>query len=103
MEKTKISRSWFLDDSRWDAVMIGYRVSGRERQLIEQLLLMRSDDMSIALALGISKHTVHTYMTRLFRKVSVTTRAGLVARLFSDYVAVRPAATNLSYSRDDGR
>jgi DNA-binding CsgD family transcriptional regulator len=41
----------------------------------------------IADHLGISPHTVHTHIERLYRKVGVASRVSLVRRVFVEYLS----------------
>lgn len=50
----------------------------RERETLE-LLLTGASEKQIAASLGISTHTVHQYVKRLYRYLGVTSRAQLMA------------------------
>jgi DNA-binding CsgD family transcriptional regulator len=50
----------------------------REQETLA-LLLTDASEKTMAARLGISPHTVHTYVTRLYRKIGVRSRAGLMA------------------------
>jgi hypothetical protein len=43
-------------------------------------------------ALGIPRHTVHTYLDRLYRKLGVNSRAQLISVLFAAYVEMSHTA-----------
>jgi hypothetical protein len=42
----------------------------------------------VGIQLGLSKHTVHTYLARIYRKLAVNSCAQLTARLFVTYIEV---------------
>jgi DNA-binding CsgD family transcriptional regulator len=50
----------------------------RQQQILE-LMANGAAEKQIAQALGLSRHTVHNYIRAMYRKSSVTTRAGLLA------------------------
>jgi DNA-binding NarL/FixJ family response regulator len=56
-------------------------LSPRERQLLERIVAGETES-AIAVALGISPHTVRTHVKNIYRKLQVTTRAGAVRRAF---------------------
>ena len=47
-----------------------------------------ASETAIDRILGISQHTVHTHLERLHRKLNVTSRPQLIARIFATYVDV---------------
>ncbi|MBI4889889.1 MAG: helix-turn-helix transcriptional regulator [Acidobacteria bacterium] len=62
------------------ALQQAYRFTKAELRLVEQLLLGRTP-AEAATALGVTIHTVRTYLKRLFHKVGVRSQATLVRRL----------------------
>ena len=46
-------------------------------------------DLAIAMDLGISAHTVHTYFERMYRKLDVQDRCGLLMRVFETWVILQ--------------
>ena len=75
-----------LSEARWCAIGEALRLSGRELQIVRCLF----DDLTeaaIALELGISAHTVHTHLERLYRKLGVVSRCGAILRVFSEHVS----------------
>jgi DNA-binding CsgD family transcriptional regulator len=66
-------------------------LSLREAQIV---LAMFDDQKESAMAsdLGISPHTVHTHIDRLYRKLSVSSRVALVLRIFVEYLYLAKAA-----------
>ena len=65
------------------------RLSPREAEIIQRLSSDESED-SIGYHLGISRHTVHSHLERLYRKLDVSSRTQVVIRLFQEYVTQLP-------------
>lgn len=62
------------------------RLSPRELEIV-QLVFDEYAEGQIAEALSISSHTVHTHIDRVYRKLGVRTRAGLVIRVCGAHLA----------------
>ena len=62
-------------------------LSTREQQLVRGVFDDRTD-FSIAAALGISQHTVHTHFERLYHKLRVGNRVQLVMRVMREFLAL---------------
>lgn len=69
-----------LDDSKWNAVSESLSLSPREVQII-QGIFADDKESTIAHQLGISPHTVHTYVERVYRKLAVNSRVQVVLRV----------------------
>jgi DNA-binding CsgD family transcriptional regulator len=69
----------FLEE-RWTEIARSLRFSKRELQLT-RAIFNEDTDFAIAHTLGLSRHTVHTYCRRLYRKLRVTNRVSLVLRV----------------------
>jgi DNA-binding CsgD family transcriptional regulator len=69
----------------WRALSRSLGLSQREAQIVPALLDDEKES-AIARRLGISRHTVHTYTERLYRKIGVTSRVGVVRRVFIEYL-----------------
>ena len=81
-----------LDDHVWAAIVRALRVSHREQQILIALIEDRLDtEDDIARALGMSPHTVHTHLERLYRKTGVASRSQLILRVFAEYVHLAPS------------
>lgn len=78
-------RHHFLSESEQFEMSRTLSLSGREAQIALLLCSCRSESQ-IAILLGISPHTVHTYLERTFRKAGVRSRCELVAKMFQIYV-----------------
>ena len=89
----------FLLEAEWEALLASLRLSTREGEIAAGILLGISTEL-IGERLGISTHTVHTHMERLFRKLGVRSRCEVAVRLFGSYVLARRIA--LSETRVPG-
>ncbi len=70
---------------QWVDVVRDLSLSPRESQIVYHLLDDATED-AIAIKLGISVHTVHTYLGRLYAKLSVSSRAACLVRVFEAYL-----------------
>jgi DNA-binding CsgD family transcriptional regulator len=77
----------FLSDAQWTIIARVLRLSGREAEIVS-CLLDDASEAEIADGLGISSHTVHTHVERLYRKLGVGSRCQLAVRLFAAYAAL---------------
>ena len=71
----------------WTAVGHSLSLSPRELDIVKGIF----DDereQSIANTLGISVHTVHTYMARIYQKLGVHSRVSLVLRIIAESHAI---------------
>lgn len=74
-----------LTVSQWTAVGLSLRLSPRELQIVQAVF----DDLkeaAIADDLGISAHTVHTHLERLYRKVGARGRTTMAVRIFAEHL-----------------
>ena len=101
-----------LPSFAWEHLNTRLRLSPREAEIVQWLCADESEE-SIGYQLGISKHTVHSHLERLYKKLGATSRAQVVIRLFREYMtqlppteaAFKPASppTNGSAPRVTGR
>ena len=89
----RLAAASFVPDETWDSIVRSLRLSPREAEIVALLLSDDSRDDVIAERLGISRHTVHTYIERLYRKVGATSRSQVVTRIFQQYVVLSPRAS----------
>lgn len=80
----------FLSLPDWQRIVAHFKLSPREAEIVKHMLADRSE-RDIADQLGISTHTVHTHRERLYRKLSVRSRAQLVICIFGTFVSLRSA------------
>jgi hypothetical protein len=76
--------SLFSDDI-WRLLARSLKLSQRESQ-IPPAVFDDQKESTIAVNLGMSSHTVHTHLERLYRKLGVTSRVTLVTRVFVEYL-----------------
>jgi DNA-binding CsgD family transcriptional regulator len=74
-----------IGGARWAGMIRFLDLSPRERQIIECILSSVEGDALIGERLGMRSRTVHTHLERMYRKLRVTSRSQLVARLFVSY------------------
>jgi DNA-binding NarL/FixJ family response regulator len=80
-----------LSLQQWTAIGLALRLSPRELQIVQSVF----DDLkeaAIADKLGISSHTVHTHLERLYRKLSVRGRTMMAVRVFAEYLRMSSGA-----------
>lgn len=73
---SSLGRSLFSDET-WQLVAESLSLSPRELQIVQGIFDDKKE-YAIALELGISRHTVNTYLQRLYRKLAVNGRVQLV-------------------------
>jgi ATP/maltotriose-dependent transcriptional regulator MalT len=78
-----------LPHNAWEAIANSLRISDRELQIVQEIFDDRKES-AIAADLTISVHTVHTHLERLYRKLGVSTRAGLILCILSEYLSSLP-------------
>ena len=80
----------------WAAITRSFNLSNRELQLVRGVF-DDCTDFSIASALKISAHTVHTHFGRLYHKLRVANRAQLIVRVLDEFLAMTASpGSNLS-------
>jgi DNA-binding CsgD family transcriptional regulator len=82
----------FITEADWGRISATLRLSSRESE-IAFLLLADSSEHTIGDRLSISKHTVHSHIERLYRKLAIRSRSQLVVKLFEAYVWLNPPLT----------
>jgi len=80
-------RARHLSRAQWRSIAVRLGLSPREDQIV-RCLFDSKNERTIALELGISHHTVHTHVKRLYRKLDVTDRAGLLAEILSAFLSL---------------
>jgi len=78
-----------LPHAAWEVIANSLRISDRELQIIQEIFDDRKES-AIADDLTISVHTVHTHLERLYRKLGVSTRVGLILCILSEYFSSLP-------------
>lgn len=75
----------FLSSDDWDEIRRALHLSVREAD-IAALIIANAPNGAIAQRLGISAHTVHSHLERLYRKLQIGSREELITRAFQTYV-----------------
>ena len=70
--------------SDWDTCVHALKLSPRQTAIIK-LILRSKKDKEIALEMGLSKHTVRTYLKRIFDRFDVSDRTALVLHVLSNH------------------
>ncbi len=68
----------------WLSVSQCLKLSEREFEIVQGIFDDQTES-EIADSLGISQHTVHTHLERLYRKSRVSSRTQLIVRVFSAF------------------
>ena len=74
----------------WKTIAQSLHISNRELQIIQGIFDDRKE-LAIADELTISAHTVHTHLERLYRKLGVSSRVGLILCILSEYISSLPS------------
>jgi DNA-binding CsgD family transcriptional regulator len=87
------SPSAFLSSAAWSAIGESLKLSARELQIVTCIVedLAETQD-EVGRHLGMSPHTVHTHVERLYKKLGVANRSHLIVRVFAAYVHLESAA-----------
>ena len=80
-----------LSSNAWRVIANSLCISDRELQIVQRIFDDRQE-FAIADELKISVHTVHTHLGRLYRKLGVSSRVGLVLSILSEYLSSLPPA-----------
>jgi DNA-binding CsgD family transcriptional regulator len=70
----------------WSRLRDSLRLSDRELQIVQGIFEDQKQE-SIAFTLGISPHSVNTYMQRIYAKLRIGSRPQLIVRVMSEYLA----------------
>ncbi|MDB6056281.1 MAG: Regulatory protein [Verrucomicrobiales bacterium] len=80
-----------LSKPAWTAIARSCALSPREVQIIRGIFDNHTEH-AIAASLGISRHTIHTYLTRIFHKLDATTRTQVVLRIMQRFLFLTAAS-----------
>ena len=75
-----------LLDAEWAMIAGQLGFSPRELQIVRHVM-DDAKELTIARRLGISIHTVHAHLKRVYAKLGVSSRVELILRIFREYVA----------------
>jgi DNA-binding CsgD family transcriptional regulator len=73
-----------FSDRQWLSLARALQLSDRELQII-QCIFDDHTEATTAAQLGISTHTIHTHLERLYHKLGVNTRCAVVIRVFAEH------------------
>jgi DNA-binding CsgD family transcriptional regulator len=77
--------SLLVSTGKWRCLADSLRLSPREVQVVKGVFRDNKDE-SIAADLGISPHTVGTYLQRIYTKLRVGSRPQLIVRVMAEYL-----------------
>lgn len=83
----KIDGDRLFTERQWSAIAVNLRLSEREFQIV-RCCFEDLKESAIARRLGISYHTVHTHLERLYKKLGVCSRPAMMVQVFSAYIAL---------------
>lgn len=72
-------------EEEWSRIAESLQISGRGLE-ITSLLFTNATESQISEQLGISRHTVHAHIERVYRKLDVGSRVELVVRVIAEYL-----------------
>jgi DNA-binding CsgD family transcriptional regulator len=78
----------------WSRLGDSLRLSDRELQIVQGIFEDEKQE-SIAFTLGISPHSVNTYIQRIYAKLGIGSRPQLIVRVISEYLASVAAPAEL--------
>ena len=76
-----------LSDSQWYLIADSLKLSPREIEVVKHIFDDNREAV-IAEAIGISRHTVHSYLERIYFKLRVASRCELVVRIFQTHISL---------------
>jgi DNA-binding CsgD family transcriptional regulator len=71
--------------AEWYCLRVAFQLSRREIEMVQGVFDDRKDEQ-IAHRLAISRHTVNTYLQRLYKKLRVNSRPQLILKVVSEYL-----------------
>ena len=75
----------FINEEAWELLAGDLHLSGREQQIVRHIFDDKKEG-DIAAELGISPHTIHTHLDRLYHKLGVNSRVELVVRIMNRFI-----------------
>ena len=89
-----------ISEEGWLAIGQSLNLSARESQIV-QGVFDDLKDCAIAEELGISRHTVHTHMRRIYRKLAIAGRVQLIVQVFTSYLELTGVHNGKGYPTED--
>ena len=78
------NRRFSLPPEAWQAIANAFGLARREAEVLECVVGDQHEN-DIALALGLSRHTIRTYLKRLRAKVGASSRVEMVKRVLGEH------------------
>ena len=78
------ARFVLFSNEEWDSISTSLKLCPRELQVLQGIFADQTE-LQIASHLGISHHTVHSYLIRIYRKLEVNSRCELLLEVFAEY------------------
>ncbi len=91
--------SSLLSGDVWTQLRDTLKLSDRELQIVQGIFEDQKQE-TIAYALGISPHSVNTYIQRIYTKLHIGSRPQLILRVMSEYLA---SVTNQAQPEEESR
>jgi ATP/maltotriose-dependent transcriptional regulator MalT len=86
-----------LTEDEWLWMRDELGLSARELEVL-QCIFDDQVEAGMALGLGISVHTIHSHMKRMYRKLDVCSRTAAILRVFAEYAGHNARASRRSRS-----
>lgn len=90
---TRLTGSAMFSSQAWEKIARSLNLSVRELQIIRGVFDDQKE-LTLAKALGISVHTIHTHVARLHRKLAVTDRSQLIQLVMQEFLVLTAAPGN---------
>lgn len=101
-EQVRVCARLLLTAEQWRAIARLLRLSDREFQVL-QCIFDGHSERAIAPQLDISAYTVHAYVRRIYSKLGVHDRCGLIIRIFAVYVSLESKPPDATFSRREAQ
>jgi len=83
----RLAGSAMFSPQAWEGIARRLKLSGRELQIVRGVFDDQKE-LTIAKALDVSAHTIHTHVRRLHRKLAIADREQLLLRVMQEYIAL---------------
>lgn len=87
--RTPASVRFPMSPEGWLSIAASLGLSERELQVVKSVF-EGGTEVLIARRLNLSSHTVHTHLDRVYRKLRVSNRCGVVLKVFAEYLSAGP-------------
>lgn len=71
----------------WERIARSLQLSKREFQIL-QCIFDELKETMIAERLGLSSHTIHTHLERMYHKIGTRSRAGIILKVFDRHLVL---------------